>query len=84
MSRASEALFDELHGLLTQSMIDDLKRYRASGEPIPPAFYAQCIKLLKDNGIDSPARVRKLLDVLNDEIPDFEDDLGMASVGATH
>lgn len=83
MSRASEALFDQLHGLLTQSMIEDLKRYREKGEGVPPAFYAQCIKLLKDNGIDSPARVKKLLDVLNEEIPDFEDE-GLPQMGASH
>jgi hypothetical protein len=72
MSRATNELFDTLHGLLTEAMIEDLKRYRQNKEGIPPAFLAQCIKLLKDNGIDSPARAVKMLDTLKGSLPDFE------------
>jgi hypothetical protein len=79
MSRATTDLMDALHGLLTTTMIDQLTAHAGAVDadgvaiPIPPAFLAQCLKLLKDNGIDSPARAQKMLDVLNDTMPEFDD-----------
>lgn len=72
--RANESVADLLHGLVFEQLIADLKRYRDAGEGTPPALYAQAIKLLKDNGIDSPERAQRLLDVLADRLPVFDDD----------
>lgn len=81
-SRATDAVFDELHGFLTEAMIADLKRYRASDAGIPPAFLAQVIKWLATNGIDSPARAKKVLDTLKDSLPNFDDHDSPALHGA--
>ena len=78
MSRATSDQFDALHGLLCGAMKDQLVAYANMKDeaghalPIPPAFLAQCLKFLKDNGIDSPARAVKVLDTLKDKLPDFE------------
>ena len=68
MSRASEAAFDALHGLLAEALTAPLKEYleaRAAhladpSKPAPPApspqLLSQAIKFLKDNGIDTPAK----------------------------
>lgn len=72
--RASSATAESLHGLVFDLLIADLKRFKEAGEPVPPALYAQAIKLLKDNGIDSPERAKRLLDTLAQQLPVFDDD----------
>lgn len=36
-------------------MQEELEAYLASDDPVPPQFYAQVIKFLRDNGIDAQA-----------------------------
>lgn len=81
MSRATDSIFDQLHGLLADTMIAQIKVYTeakdADGKPapqaIPPALLAQCIKFLKDNGIDSPSRGKKVDEALPADLPDFDE-----------
>lgn len=73
--RASEQLLDQLHYLTIDTICAEIRRYRDGNEPIPPALLAQAIKVLKDNGIDSPARAKKVLDTLAEQMPDFDDEL---------
>jgi hypothetical protein len=81
--RATDAQLDALHGLLSEAMQEELERYRAKGEGIPPAFLGQCIKFLKDNSIDAPARAQKLHDRLAASMPDF-DEVDANPAGAPH
>lgn len=82
--RATEDRADELHGLVFELLIAELKHYTKDpgvdeeGKPLPrpvppPALIAQAIKLLKDNGIDSPVRAKALQDALADALPDLEE-----------
>lgn len=81
--RASNEIADSLHGLVFETLIAELKRYREPQydengkrlppQPIPPAFLAQCLKALKDNGIDSPVRAQQLKDALADEMPELDE-----------
>lgn len=89
MSRATNETADRLHGLTFELLIRELRYYAEDpgvdedGKPlprrvIPPALLAQAIKLLKDNGVDSPVRAKQLEDALAAHLPDLED------VGAEH
>lgn len=81
MSRATDTIFDQLHGLLADTLIDQIKVYTEAkdeaGKPapqaIPPALLGQVIKFLKDNGIDSPARGKKVDEALPAGLPSFAD-----------
>lgn len=73
MSRASEDLFDDLHRLTIEAIRDEIKAYRDKGEPIPPALLAQAIKVMKDNGVDSPARAKVVADTLAAQMPNFDE-----------
>lgn len=81
MSKATEAILDSLHGLVADTLIDQIKVYteavgedgKPSPQAIPPALLAQCIKFLKDNGIDSPARGQKVNEALPPDLPSFDD-----------
>jgi len=80
-NRASSDLADELHALTFKLLIEELRRYRKPGkdadgkplpaQPIPPALFAQCLKALKDNGIDQPTRAQALRDELADVLPEL-------------
>lgn len=71
--RATEDLFNQLHGLQAQAMIDELRRCVESGEGIPPALFTSINKYLKDNGIDRPAtNTGDAVDLLNDELDSIE------------
>jgi len=72
MSRATDSLLDDLHGLQTEALLAELRRCKATGEGIPPALFAQINKFLKDNGVDRPSVPGETLDKLADEVPDFE------------
>jgi hypothetical protein len=50
---------------------EEIKSYRDQKLPVPPALLAQAIKMLKENGIDSPARSREVKDTLAAHMPDF-------------
>lgn len=81
MTRATDALADSLHLLAFRTLIDEINRYRnhkdADGkpdpQPVPPALIAQALKALKDNGIDSPERAKRLEDHLRGTLPTFEE-----------
>lgn len=73
MSRASDDAADLLHLLTFEGIAADIKRYREAGEAVPPALYAQALKALKDNGIDSPDRAKKLHDRLAGRLPDLSE-----------
>ena len=79
--RASEEELDELHGLVANQFTDEIRRYKggevkdADGNklPIPASLLAQAAKFLKDNGVDRAIRPGDPLDVLNDELPELEE-----------
>lgn len=48
---ASLELMAELHAMLTETFIDDLRWYRDQGIPVPAAEKAATAKFLKDNAI---------------------------------
>lgn len=48
---ASLELMAELHSMLTETFIDDLRWYREQGIPVPAAEKAATAKFLKDNAI---------------------------------
>lgn len=84
MSRADEAQVDELHGLIAETLIEQITAYKCGDMlgtdkdgntfalPMPPALLAQAIKFLKDNGIDSPQRAQKVRDALAGRMPEFD------------
>jgi hypothetical protein len=84
MTRTSESKFDELHGLVAESLVEQIKAWKdgrlvqQEGEEyvkvFPPALLAQAIKFLKDNGIDQPAKSGNRVDTLKHEMPDFSGD----------
>lgn len=84
MSKATETQVDDLHGLVAETLIEQIAAYKR-GEvfeldregnkialPMPPALLAQAIKFLKDNGIDSPQRAQKVRDALAGRMPEFD------------
>lgn len=73
MTRASDDVVDALHGIVADSLIQQIKAAQASGEAIPPALLAQAIKFLKDNGVDAPARQGSKVDTLKEAMPDFDE-----------
>lgn len=76
--RATEDALDELHGLVAQAFIDQI---RAGGEAITPALLAQAAKFLKDNGVDRPRRPGNATDKLAKELEKFEEEFGGNVVG---
>ena len=72
MTRASEELLDELHGLQAETLLAEIKRLKASGEAIPPALFAQVNKFLKDNGVDRAVQPGDPTDLLGEEMPEFD------------
>lgn len=81
MSRASEDLVDQLHGMQAEALLEELRAYRAGEKvdkdgnvlPVPGQLFAQINKFLKDNGVDRAVRPGDPTDLLADEMPDFED-----------
>lgn len=82
MSRASADLADELHALVAESLVEQIKAWKEGrlveqhGETyvkvFPPALLAQAIKFLKDNGVDSVAVSGSKVDTLAKAMPDFD------------
>lgn len=80
MSRATEDRLDTLHELVTSTLIEQITQYKLGkvvGDdgavlPMPPALLAQAIKMLKDNGIDSPVRAKGIRDALAGRMPEFD------------
>lgn len=74
MSRATDGLLDELHGLQAESLLSEIRRCKASGEGIPPALFAQVNKFLKDNGVDRAIIPGSPTELLDEECPEFDDE----------
>jgi hypothetical protein len=86
MGRATDALMDQLHGEVTTALIDEIKTrddevvlgISKDGKPITgrkgisPAMVAAAIKMLKDNGVDAPARLSPKVDALAAELADLD------------
>lgn len=84
MSRASNDLADEMHRLVAEALVEQIKAWKEGRlvdldkegsyvKVFPPALLAQAIKFLKDNGIDQPARAGNRVDTLRDAMPDFDE-----------
>lgn len=73
--RATEELLDQLHGLLAEAMLEQLKTYTTNDEEIPSAFLGQVIKFLKENGIDTPGGDSSRVDAILDELNEAEIDM---------
>lgn len=71
MTRATDDIFDNVHLLTAELLKQQLEEFKRKKEMPPPAFLAQAIKFLKDNGIDSPARAKEVADKLAPHMPDF-------------
>jgi hypothetical protein len=71
--RATDEQLDALHHLVGETLMSELNRYIATRESIPPQFFSQVLKFLKDNGIDAPSRAVKLRDRLAESMPDFDE-----------
>jgi hypothetical protein len=60
VSRATDALLDELHALVAGTLKDDLAAAREATDeagkkkPVPSSLILAAMKFLKDNGIDAP------------------------------
>lgn len=63
---------DLLHGTVATTLIEEIRRYKSAGEPIPASVLAQCIKFLKDNGIDRAVRVGDNEDLLAKELSECD------------
>lgn len=72
--RATDILLDELHGLLSDSMVAKLREHKKAGTAPDASFMAQVIKFLKDNGIDAPFTAGGRIDNLRKEMPTFDPD----------
>jgi hypothetical protein len=72
MSRANETILDELHALQANTLLSEIKRLKAEGESIPPALFAQVNKFLKDNGVDRAVTPGDPTDLLDEEVPVFD------------
>lgn len=71
-NRASEDLLNELHDVQARSLLAEVKRCKEAGEGIPPALFAQVNKFLKDNGVDRAITPGDPTDLLEDEMPVFD------------
>ena len=86
MGRATDALMDQLHGEVTTALIDEITTRNdevvigmdKAGEAVKgrkglaPAMVAAAIKLLKDNGVDAPARLSPKVDRLAAELENLD------------
>lgn len=72
MTRATDGLLDQLHGMQAEALLEELKRCLAMGEGVPPALFAQINKFLKDNGVDRAVQPGDATDLLAEELPVFD------------
>ncbi len=75
MTRATDNQLDELHAMQAEALLAEIKRYKDKNEGIPPALFAQANKFLKDNGVDRAVSVGDPTDLLEDELPEFSDNV---------
>ncbi len=78
--RANENILNELHALQAISLLNEIKRLNScvdedgkpDPQPIPPALFAQVNKFLKDNGVDRAVTPGDPTDLLDEEMPHFD------------
>ena len=73
MSRATDDQLDALHGMQAASLLAEIKRFKDEGNGIPPALFAQVNKFLKDNGVDRAIVPGDSTSLLDEEVPEFDD-----------
>ena len=64
---ASMARLEELHELLAETFIDELKYYKAEGIPVPAADKSAAIRFLSDNSVVATPKSTEDLDKLREE-----------------
>ena len=74
-TRATLDQMEDLHGLVAVVIAEEINRYTADGKPVPPQLFACANKILKHNGVDTPARAVRSGDALARFLPEFEEDL---------
>lgn len=72
MARATEDALDALHALTVKKLTEALKK-----DEVSPQMISAAIKMLKENGIDTPARSARI-DGLAQALRDLDDDELMA------
>lgn len=65
---ASLELMSELHAMLTETFIDDLRWYKDQGIPVPAAEKAATAKFLKDNAITCDPADAQDIEALRQEL----------------
>lgn len=89
MSRAGSDLMDLLHGLVAESLKDELIRAREArdeeGNPVPinPQLIDKALKFLKDNAITAPAGNKPVND-LADQLAGLDLDLDEEAAALRH
>lgn len=70
-SRGTLTDFDGLHGALTATYVEALRRYKKAKETPPPQFLAALQRFLSENGVDVPAQDKRW-DRLKDALPNMD------------
>lgn len=89
MSRAGSDLMDLLHGLVAESLKDELIRARNAvdddGNPVPinPQLIDKALKFLKDNAITAPAGNKPVND-LADQLAGLDLDMDEEAAALRH
>lgn len=52
-TKASVSALGELHGVIADTLKDEIQGYKDRGEPVPASLLAQAIKFLSENGIQA-------------------------------
>lgn len=83
MARADTEILDSLHGMQAETLLAELRAYKSgdykdedgNSKPVPPALLAQINKFLKDNGVDRAVTPGDPTDLLDEECPEFDDNV---------
>lgn len=66
MSRATDDILDQLHGLVAGTLVDELRAARnakdedGKAKAVPASLVLAAMKFLKDNGVDAPAKSARM------------------------
>lgn len=72
--KGTEEQFEELHGLVTLTYIEQIESLRREKKEVPISLLEKAAKWLKDNGVDSPARTGNAVDRLKGQLPQLDDE----------
>lgn len=72
MTRATDELLDALHAAQAEGLLSELRKQLASEDGVSPALFGAINKFLKDNGVDRAIKPGDPLELLEEELPDFE------------